>query len=166
MSTIKLPRESNALRIPRRRVPVRIELTDGSPLTGALYADRTTASGAPGRVVDRLNDVAEPFVPLAVEDRHILLRKSSVLLVRMIDEPEASLPSGASQTKLRLCLTMASGMTVQGQLRAVLPRQRTRALDFLNLNSDRFLEVRRGDGRLTLVNSRHIARVIEVLNAD
>jgi len=158
------PDATKTWRIPRRRVSVRIELTDGTPLSGSLYADAKTASGAPGRVADRLNDAAEAFVPLAVEHRHVLLRKSGVALIRLRDDSdERSRPRERDQTELKLRMTMTNGATVQGCVRARLPRQRTRALDFLNLNSQVFVEMIGGDGHLTLINSDHIARVIEVI---
>ena len=144
---------------------VRIELADRTPLTGSLYADVVTADGAPGRLVDRLNAAVERFVPLAVGDRHVLLRKSGVALVRMNNErDEQPRASSESHAELKLRLTLISGTSVQGSVRARLPRQRSRALDFLNLNSRAFVEVMGGDGHLTLVNSDHIARVIEVLD--
>lgn len=82
----------NAFHISKRRVRVRIELLNGSTLTGSFYADQQNRSGGPGRVSDRLNDESEPFIPLAVEDRHILVRKTVIAMVRLKNDNRRRAP--------------------------------------------------------------------------
>ena len=56
---------TRSLWVPRRRVPVQVQMADRTLLSGELYADVKSLDGTPGRVLDRLNDSAETFLPLA-----------------------------------------------------------------------------------------------------
>ena len=52
-------------RVPQRKIPVRVALADGVTLDGALFAPAAGPDGAPGRLIDRLNEEQEHFLALA-----------------------------------------------------------------------------------------------------
>ena len=147
--------------VPKRPVRVRIELANGSTLTGSFYADQKNRLGGPGRVSDRLNNESELFIPLAVEDHHILVRKTVIAMVQLENEPWETPQQVSSATVLRLRVKLTSGSTARGKVVAVLPKELSRALDYLNCHDAAFFPLISGKERITLVNLRHIESVTE-----
>ena len=63
-------------------VAVRVTLENGRTVEGGLYVPAIGPDGQPGRLLDRLNDEAEQFLPLA--GRHeTLLNKSAIVSVQL-----------------------------------------------------------------------------------
>ena len=153
--------QTNQFHIPKRRIKVRIELLTGGTLTGSFYADQHNSSGGPGRVSDRLNNREEPFIPLAVEDRHILVRKAVIATVQLENEPWETPQQSSNTSELRLRVKLTNGSSARGKIVAVLPKERARVLDFLNCYDAEFLALISGENRITLVNSNHIESVTE-----
>lgn len=158
--------KKNPFRIPKRRVKVRIELSNGATLSGAFYTDQKNSSGGPGRVSDRLNVSDEPFIPLAVEDRHILLRKAEIASIQLENEPWEAPQQNSNTKELRLRVKLTNGSATRGKIVAVLPKERSRALDFLNCCDQQFIALIAGESRITLVNTAHIERVTEFVEAE
>lgn len=149
--------------IPRRRVKARIRLADENVIDGELYASVERAGGEPGRIVDRLNNASEKFIPVAVAGRHILLNKSSITLVEVesgryevedLDKPEAR--------EIRVSITFSDSRGVSGAFFTCLPEAHRRALDFLNLGRCRFLALY-CNGRAVLVNVDRIQHATELM---
>jgi hypothetical protein len=151
--------------IPRRRVPVKIQLVDGSVVSGELYADVKGPDGAPGRVLDRLNDPLDTYLPLAADDRHILLNKSGITTVQLSVKEGAALGRGlTSDREVRVRLTLSSGKRLDGTIRAPL-EEHARLLDYLNSAKQMFFALE-GEKKATLVNGSSILSVTELLEED
>ncbi len=149
--------------VPRRRVKARIRLADENVIDGELYATVERADGEPGRLVDRLNNASEKFIPVAVAGRHILLNKSSITLVEVdsgryevedLDKPGAR--------EIRVSINFSDSRAVSGTFFTCLPESHRRALDYLNLGRCRFLALY-CNGRAVIVNVDRIQHVTEVI---
>lgn len=150
----------HTLRIPQRMVPVRVLLADSQTVEGGFYVPAIGPDGRPGRLLDRLNDDAEEFVPLAGR-YETLLSKSSIVYVQLasgqerLEGIEATL---AREQQVRLVLSL--GNTAEGWLRYLMPEEKARLLDYLNV-APRFIPLI-GAQRVTVVNRRFITSVQEL----
>lgn len=148
------------LRTPQRMVPVRVLVEDGHMLEGGLYVPATGADGGPGRLLDRLNDDTQAFLPLA--GRHeTLLNKSRIVTVQLAsghERPEGITEQHAREQRVRFHL--AGGYVVDGWVRYFMPDEHARLLDYLN-ECPRFIPVI-GDQRVTLVHRLFVSSVEEL----
>lgn len=62
---------------------------------------------------------------------------------------------------LRLRVKLTTGSTARGKVVAVLPKERSRPLDYLNCHDGAFFPLISGKECITLVNLRHIESVTE-----
>ncbi|MFQ5756220.1 MAG: hypothetical protein ACE5H7_09005 [Acidiferrobacterales bacterium] len=147
-------------RTPQRMVPVRVLLADGQKLEGGFYAPATGLDGNPGRLLDRLNDASEEFLPLAGR-YETLLNKSWIVTVELASgqqQTEGIESDFAREQKVRIVL--AHGDTVEGWVRYLMPEERTRLLDYLN-EAPSFIPVI-GEQRVTLVHRRFVQSIQEL----
>jgi hypothetical protein len=116
--------------------------------------------------VDRLNNLSEKFVPVAVAGRHILLNKSTITMLEIeggryeiedLDKPGAR--------EVEVVLTFSDQQAVKGSFFTCLPEAHRRALDYLNLGRCRFLALYCA-GRAVLVNVDRIQHATEVIGQD
>jgi hypothetical protein len=143
-------------------VPVQVQLADSTLLSGELYAEVKSPDGTPGRVLDRLNDSAETFLPLACEDRHILLKKSGIATVRIeVDDEEAHSRTLDGLRELRARINLSDGTVLEGLISAPLSPQ-VRLLDYLNAMKQKFSILRTGR-QVTLINIEFILAVTEII---
>ncbi len=147
-------------RVPQQTVAVRVLLEDGTMIDGELYAPSTVGAGNDvQRLLDRLNDDAERFVPLAWNDDNCLVQKAWIVWVQLneaVDPAEAAAePEGGLVHSLRL--TFGNGKTLSGEVSYVMRPERSRVLDFLNATPPFF--ALRGGERVTLVNRAFVQQV-------
>jgi hypothetical protein len=145
--------------IPKKRVPVEIHMITGDLLHGAIYADARRLDGSRGRVVDRLNDRSETFLPVATEDRHVLLRKAGIVSVH-VTQGDSSVVVSEGVAEFSVRIGLATGEHLRGRLYALLPPAHGRTLDLLNKNRDDFISFL-CDHDLALLNTEHIVSVTE-----
>jgi hypothetical protein len=146
-------------RTPRRVVPVRVLLDDGRKLEGGLYAPGARADGTPGRLVDRLNDDTEEFLPIARYET--LLNKACIISVELAaGEEQAEGIENAVAREQQVEVALIGGTTLSGWIRVLMPEERGRLLDYLNA-APRFIPVI-GENRVTLVHRRFIVSVEEL----
>jgi hypothetical protein len=156
---------ARTLWVPRRRVPVEVQLIDRSFLSGELYADVKSPDGTPGRVLDRLNDSQETYLPLAGDDRHILLKKSGIAFVRLeLDDEEVSNHDFDGTSEVRARLSLSDGTHLDGMIPAAVS-PKVRLLDCLNASRQNFTALRRGR-QVTLINSAYLLAVTELRDSD
>lgn len=147
-------------RTPQRMVAVRVLLEDGQKLEGGFYVPATGPDGNPGRLLDRLNDASEEFLPLAGR-YETLLNKSCIVTVELASgqqQTEGIESDVAREQKVRIAL--ARGDTVEGWIRYLMPEERSRLLDYLN-EAPNFIPVI-GERRVSLVHRRFIQSVEEL----
>ena len=150
----------DTLRIPQRMVPVRVLLADSQVVEGGLYVPAVGPDGRPGRLLDRLNDDAEEFMPLAGR-YETLLSKSSIVHVQLASGHERV--EGIEDTLAReqqVRLVLRRGSPVQGWIRYLMPEEKARLLDYLNV-APRFIPLI-GTRRVTVVNRCFIVSVQEL----
>jgi hypothetical protein len=150
----------DTLRIPQRMVPVRVLLANSQIVEGGLYVPAIGPDGRPGRLLDRLNDGAEEFVPLAGR-YETLLSKSSIVYVQLASGHERA--EGIEDTLAReqqVRLILRRGKPVQGWIRYLMPEERARLLDYLNV-APRFIPLI-GTQRVTIVNRSFVVSVQEL----
>ncbi len=151
--------------VPRRRVPVRVQQADNSVTLGELYADIKGADGAPGRVLDRLNDPLETYLPLAADNRHILLNKTGITTVQLAVGESGALGRGlTSDREVRVRVVLSNGESLEGTIRAPL-EEHARLLDYLNSTRQMFFSLT-GGKMATLINGRCILSVTELHGSE
>jgi hypothetical protein len=155
--------------VPKRRVGARCVLSTGSVLVGHFYVAVTRADGRPETLAQRLNDTTERFLPIALETRHVLLRKSHLVTVEMPieelgGEVLADTEAGFERKELRFQLDLWNGTSILGRTFARMNKH-ARALDYFNQGAWRFIDVVLDD-RVMLVNGDYVAAVTEEVVAD
>lgn len=149
----------DVFRVPRREVPVRILLDDQRTLDGLVFTAMAGPDGMPGRVVDRLNDTAEDFIPLACGEDRFLLNKSGIVAVQVPDgrgEVEGLEAGGGREVQVQLSLS--GGIALSGRLFILMPPERSRVLDFLNASPWFFALL--GADLVTLIHKRYVVSVL------
>lgn len=147
--------------VPRRRVRVLLRLADGTVVDGEAYVAIRGAEGRPELLVDRLNDASERYFPIAVADRHFLVRKSSVVVASTRDETDvAHLRRLAATRRLHVEIRLVTGAPVAGSLPAGGNPGHDRALDHLNALGPDFVTLLDDEG-LSIVNVRQVVGVTE-----
>lgn len=151
-----------SLVVPKRRAPVEVQLTNGDTFQGGFYYNVQRADGSPGRVIDRLIDPGEKYIPLATENEHVLINKSCIIVVHLREGVAERFPHAAGTRTLNVRLKLSNGVSVEGAIHALLPAAHSRTLDYLNGSARCFLALN-GKGT-TLVNSEHVVSVTEVID--
>jgi hypothetical protein len=157
-------RQVKTLRTPQRMVPVRVLLDDGRTLDGGFYVPAMGPDGKPGRLVDRLNDDSEEFLPLAGR-YETLLNKSWIVITQVAagyERAEGIEDEVAREQRVKMILTQ--NQAVEGWIRYLMPEEKARLLDYLNA-APRFIAVI-DESRLTLVQRRFIISVEALTGAS
>ena len=145
-------------RVPRREVEVSVLLADGQELEGVFYAPEAGPDGGPGRLLDRLNDPTEDFVPLSHQGENFLVNKMRVVWVQLgvgQTRYERADSEGAQEAKVRL--GFGHERTLDGRLAYIMPPERSRLLDYLNA-AEGFIPLL-GEERATLINRKFVSMV-------
>lgn len=141
-------------RVPQQEVPVEIRLRDGREFTGHMFVPVVGTRVQPEPLVDRLND-ADRFLPVTRDGEFEMVNKSCIVLVRQ----RGPVPRSLEDTCLErtLSVDLDEGGVVEGRVRYLMPHERSRLLDFLNV-APRFIELV-DDNVRTLVNSDFVMRI-------
>jgi hypothetical protein len=145
-------------RVPRLLIPVRMILDDGRTLDAEIYVAPIGPEGGPERVVDRLNDPHDDFLPVASGGDRFVLNKAGIILVQLSGGPEAAgIPETFEGHEVAVRLSLRGGLGLIGRLPIAMPPERSRVLDYLN-DAPRFVPVL-GEGQVTLVQRACIVTV-------
>ena len=146
-------------RIEKSRHRVVVTTRSGQTIAGEMFLQPFARPGGAGeRPVDVLNG-AEQFFPLAVAgDDVVLLSKAQVVHLSAApwDEPEDE--ADGSIRRMLVEVTLVNGETHTASMTVEAPAERSRLLDFLNREHNRFVTLHGLDG-LLLINRRVIERV-------
>lgn len=149
------------LRVPKRRVEVELTFTGGERRTVAVFlSEQAPEHAGPERVSDVLTR-REPFFPAIdpTTGETNLVARAAVALARLAraDEPgdadELTIP-----TEHEVEIHLRDGQQVGGTLAYVLPPERSRLVDFLNV-APPFFRLLVGGDLLLLVSRDQVARV-------
>ncbi len=146
-------------RLPMREVAARVLMDSGESLEGVLYVVAEGPDGHPGRLVDRLNDPTEEFVPMSWKGDSVLINKSGMLTVRLKESGFDEVPDAGEQPEhtVPVRVTLAGGHGLLGRFFVSMPPERARVLDYLNA-APRFVPLL-GEQNVTLVQRRYIHNV-------
>ena len=145
----------DTFRIPRAEIEAKILLADGDEITGQVFVPEVGPSGRPGRMVDRLSDEQEPFLPVATANGPVLVNIEQILTVRV--QEDQSLEDENATEVVEVHLRMAGGATVVGRVGYAMPAERSRLLDYLNAEPC-FVKIEQDHG-VVLVQRRFINNV-------
>jgi len=149
------------LRVPQREIAVTLRLIDGSRHEGTLFAPATGPDGAPGRLVDRLNDHAEHFIPLAAPGGGCLVSKSALVAVHLAAEDgRLEWHEGEQEHEVEVSVLLEGGVELDGRVAYSLPPERRRILDFFNATLG-YVPLREAAGSLVLFNRDPVIRARE-----
>ena len=137
-----------------------VELHDGNERRGILYAAASGPGGGPARLIDRLNDGDERFLPLTDGKQGWLLNKDWIVRIAVAADHQAlELESDAGTRRVEVRLEMAAGPALEGSIFYTMPPDKRRLLDYMNAGG-RFIPLRQGGGAW-LVNRDYVAQVID-----
>jgi hypothetical protein len=151
------------LRVPKTRVSAEVLLPGGGVRRIALFlAEAASRHSGPERPSDLLNG-GDDFVPAFDEGAQAMsfLNRAAVPAIRLAraledDDGEAL----ALRTEHDVEVLLADGTTLRGLVSYLRPSEHARLVDFLN-EPDPFFRLADGTS-ITLVNKRHVARVVLV----
>jgi len=145
-------------RVPSREIEARVLMEGGAELDGRFYVPASGSDGSPGRLIDRLNDEAETFLPLAEARGSYLLNKSRIVIVQPAPGSE-EVEGGADESAVNheVQVQLVGGMVLDGRLQYWMPPERRRVLDFFN-SAPRFIPLL-GDERVILINCSFVIRL-------
>jgi len=146
-------------RVVKRKIGVRILLTDKRVIDGEFYAAEEHLNGQPGTVLDRLRDPREKYLPLAADDRHVMLSKAQIVTVRL-KEDDVGRPQALSVSEFRILIDMTIGPRLEASFFALSRPARARVLDHLNYAKEAFFPIFQDDCAI-LVNANHVVAVAE-----
>jgi hypothetical protein len=149
-------------RVPQRKIAVELTLAGARKMAGETYAPETGRGGEPGRLIDRLNDGRERFLPVTHSSGGALVSKRSIIAVRLgPGDAEREDCAGEHEREVRVEVLLEEGMTLEGRVAYTLPPDRCRLLDYFNASS-RFVALLNPEGA-TLINTD---RVVEIRRPD
>lgn len=140
------------------RIGAEVLVTGGTTLSGYLHLQPLAPShSGPETPADMLNR-PEPFFPLTSDLRTVFLAKSQVVAVAIVAELPADDPDRVSAARtIAMKIELSDGSEVYGAVTSELPRDRPRALDFLN-HSEGFFGLL-GPTGVRYVNRAHVRLV-------
>ena len=149
--------------VPRRRVAAVVHLSDGSSLSGDLYAAVGGEQAHSEPILERLQDPRERYLPLADGNRHYLVNKSAVKFVELARVENAGEfdPTSAPRS-FRVEAMLDSGETLRGVAHSHARETHYRTLDHLNESGRGFLRIVRRPG-VVYVNHDHVVAVYDLV---
>ena len=145
-------------RVPQRKIAVELTLVGGTRLAGEAYVPETGPGGEPGRLVDRLNDGGERFLPVTRDTSGSLVRKRAIVAIRLGEDDAArENRTQEHEREVRVGMVLEEGLTLEGRVAYTLPPERSRLIDYFNA-APRFI-VLLDDGIATLINSDRVVSI-------
>jgi hypothetical protein len=151
---------SDDLKVPKRRAQVEVLLPGGAVRQVTIFlAEYASAHDGPERLSDLLNG-SDDFVPALdlASDTMTFLGRQSIAAARVAPDWDEEDAPATSQQEVEITLT--DGTELRGTMAFVLSEEHSRLLDYLN-DLPPFVRLME-QGRVALVNKRHIARVAKV----
>lgn len=154
--------------VPRRRVPANVRLVGEERIEGELYVAIHGPGGPPETPLERLNEESETYFPIAVGNRHLLVRKSQILAVGLPAEaprPDITCPEDGGEEEpvkdLWVEIRLVHGPPISRKISVPQERSGRRALDYRNTERPRFFLLSRENGT-TAINDEHVLSVAEI----
>jgi hypothetical protein len=146
------------LKIPKKLKLVTLWVHPEGRVVGSLFLRPQSANRAGEEEPLEVLNTADPFLVLKRDqpDELRFYNKSSVVRVEY-DEEEIVPAPGVDP--LACTLHLMDGSLIAGTIRKALPPDRSRLLDYLNLNDERFVKVHCAGGNICVVNKAYIACV-------
>ncbi len=144
-------------RIEKVRRGVTVVLAGGAKLTGDVFLQPAARYHTGTQELDELFNEEEPFIPLATADNQLVILAKDQIATVQFSGAAADTPIGG-MAGAAVDVVLADGAVCSGELRIETRASRSRLLDFLNEEHQRFLTLRSPDC-ICLVNRRHIAQV-------
>ncbi len=141
-----------------REIPVLLHLGTASPVEARFFLHQHGRKGREG-LLERLNG-PEEFLPVRVGESVRLVATAAIAWMETSDperESETDDEPDLLATPIGLKANMKDGSRIEGAIQALLPDNRNRLLDFLNLR-ERFFPIAM-DGRTAVANKDWIESV-------
>jgi len=144
--------------IPKTPRQVTLWVRPEGPVAGSLFLSFHSSSGT-GRedLCDVLNS-HDPFLVLKRADRDGpgFYNKRAIIRVDYEDD-DATPPEGSTTRRCRV--SMMDGSIIEGSARYMLPPNRARLFDYLNIRDESFIKLHLEGRSICLVNKGHVACV-------
>lgn len=149
-------------RLPTVAFKAEVVCADGRRWEGQVFlpAAAPTHEG-PARAEEWMNDTA-PFFPFlaAGETRSFLLNKREIVVLTVEAAADAEDAVEGAGPVTRGVVVEAEDQRLRGLIQIEMPKEHTRALDYLN-RPEPFLTLREG-GRHHLIQKKRITRIVEI----
>lgn len=153
----------NQFRVPKRRAEVEIVLPGGASHSLAVFlAEFAQNHVGAERLSDLLNG-SHDFIPAVdpARDEVTFLNRASIAVARIAPDFETGGESDYTlPSEHEVEISLVDGTLISGLVSFVLPPERSRLIDFLN-DAPPFFRVLEPE-RISLVNKRHVARVVTI----
>jgi hypothetical protein len=146
--------QAESLKIPKRLKQVTLWVHPEGPVAGNLFLRVPEAEDEEEEALEVLNQ-PDPFLVVQLEgsDEVRFYNKHSIVRV---EYPAEETPQVVDVEMRHCVLQMMDGSSMEGTIRRVLPPDRARLFDYLNLNGERFLKIDCSDGRTYVINKLYI----------
>jgi hypothetical protein len=148
------------LRVPKRRTLIEIVFPSGASRQLAMFlAEFATQHAGPERPSDLLNGTID-FLPAVEVDtgEMTLLHRTGIAVARVPAEVESDESDQLTiPTEHEVEITLTTGVTLNGLISYVLPPERSRLADYLNVATPFFRLLQQQS--VSLVNKRHVSQV-------
>lgn len=135
---------------------VKLVPTVGQPLRATFFLRR---SGSHETLGDRLNDADTEFLPAEIDGKTEMVRLSWIAYIEIVTAaPEVQHLEELGAQRQKVALRLATGNVLIGEVLTILPPERSRISDLLNVKDWRFLLLDAGD-RVCFVHRDAIATV-------
>jgi hypothetical protein len=151
---------SNELRIEKSRLPVVLVTATGDRISGDLFVQACARNRLGYESAPDILNAPEPFFPLATLDGATRLIGKAHVRELIVAPEDVEQPVWDFGTRAHVRMHLADGEVRSGDILIELESSRSRVLDFLNSNSDRFLTLYNDHG-VVLLNRAGVVWVEE-----
>ena len=145
---------AESLKIPKRLKQVTLWVHPEGPVVGNLFLRVPDDEDEEEDALEVLNQ-PDPFLVVKLEGSEAVRFYNKHAIVR-VEYPVENVPDVMDVETRHCVLQMMDGSSMEGTIRRVLPPDRARLFDYLNLNGERFLKIDCSDGRTYLINKLYI----------
>jgi hypothetical protein len=144
--------------IPKAPRQVTLRVHPEGAIAGALFLSFHSSIGIGQEDLCDVLNSPDPFLVVKRADRDGPAFYNKRAIIRVDYEDDGAPAPEGSRTR-RCLVSMMDGSTIEGNARYVLPPNRARLFDYLNINDERFIKLHLEGRNISLVNKVHVSCV-------
>jgi len=150
--------QPESLKVPKRLKQVTLWVHPEGPVIGNLFLRIPGGDNEEEEEPLEVLNQPDPFLVVQPEgsDEVRFYNKHAIVRVEYPAESSPQIPDAGTR---HCILQMMDGSSMEGTIRRVMPPDRARLFDYLNLDGERFLKIDCSDGSAYLINKLYIMSV-------